>query len=75
MRTQIAYATTVAAAVVWAYGQGKMVQPGEVIVIPMAPPGPTPVPGAVPALPGEVVPNWQLWLGLFLDAESTSMIP
>ncbi|MDW8325592.1 MAG: hypothetical protein RMK99_03405 [Anaerolineales bacterium] len=62
--TQVAYATTDAAVIAWAHEHGKMVQPGEVLVVPMIPTGAaTPVPP--PIVPPTPPPNWQLWLALF----------
>jgi hypothetical protein len=63
--TQVAYATTDAAVIAWAHEHGKMVQPGEVLVVPMIPTAAaTPVPA--PIAPPTPPPNWQLWLALFL---------
>ncbi|MCS6909586.1 MAG: hypothetical protein NZM11_03325 [Anaerolineales bacterium] len=64
--TQVAYATTDAAVIAWAHEHGKMIQPGEVLVVPMIPTAaatPVPPPIAAPTPP----PNWQLWLALFFD--------
>lgn len=67
--TQIAYATTDAAVIEWAQVQGKYVQPGEVIVVPVPPPGATPVPSFTPAPSIESIPNWRLWFGLFFESD------
>jgi hypothetical protein len=66
--TQVAYATTDAAVIEWAHEQGKLVQPGEVLVVPVIPtaePTPAPPPAALPPPP----PNWQLWWNLFFRSE------
>ena len=64
LRTQVAYATTDAAVVQWALEHGRMVRPGEQLVVPIIPTAqPTPVPGPV-ALPPPP-PNWTLWWQLF----------
>jgi len=68
LQTQVAYATTDAAVIEWAHENGKLVQPGEVLVVPVMPtaePTPAPPPPALPPPP----PNWQLWWNLFLHAE------
>lgn len=65
LQTQVAYATTDAAVIAWAHEHGKMVQPGEVLVVPMIPTAAaTPVPA--PIAPPPAPPNWQLWWALFL---------
>jgi hypothetical protein len=65
--TQVAYATTDAAVIEWAHEQGKSVQPGEVLVVPILPtPPPTIVPHIVTA--PALLPNWMLWWSLFFDA-------
>ena len=64
LQTQVAYATTDAAVIEWAHESGKLVQPGEVLVVPVIPtaePTPVPPPPALPPPP----PNWQLWWNLF----------
>jgi len=69
LRTQVAYATTDAAVIAWAHQSGKMVQPGEVLVVPVVPtPQPTqsPPPAPTPLPP----PNWQLWWGVFFENSS-----
>jgi predicted metalloprotease len=65
LQTQVAYATTDAAVIAWAHEHGKMIQPGEVLVVPMvstAAATPAPAPIAPPPAP----PNWELWRALFL---------
>ena len=66
LQTQIAYATTDAAVIAWAHEQGKAVQVGEVLVVPVVPTDQaTPVP-SIPTSP-PVPANWRLWLNLFFD--------
>ena len=67
LRTQIAYATSDAAVVDWAYEEGNMVRPGDNPVVPVAPPGSTPAPTPTPVIERPVVSNWQMWLWLFVD--------
>lgn len=67
-KTQIAYATSEAAVMQWAYEDGHWVRSDEFLVVPMSPgdstPQPTPTPLEAPAPP----PNWQLWWSLFFDS-------
>jgi NAD(P)-dependent dehydrogenase (short-subunit alcohol dehydrogenase family) len=66
LQTQVAYATTDAAVIAWAHEQGKLVQPGEVLVVAVVPtPAPTPAPPP-PVLPLPP-PTWALWWNLFFD--------
>ncbi len=57
----------------WARGDGKMIRPGEILVIPLSaglPPTPTPIPPVfndVQTSP-EGPENWQLWWSLMFDA-------
>ncbi|NPV66086.1 MAG: hypothetical protein HPY64_02940 [Anaerolineae bacterium] len=60
----------------WARSEGKMVQPNEVLVIPV--PASKPLPTATPTpLPPEalfpeeepIVENWRLWWALFFDSD------
>jgi cell division protein FtsB len=64
---QIGQATQQAAVESWAHSEGRMVKPGEVLVVPV-PEGsqnatPTPVQEPTPA----PVQNWVVWKALFLD--------
>jgi cell division protein FtsB len=68
LKTQIAYATSDAAVVDWAYEEGNMVRAGDNPVVPVAPPGSTPAPTPTPAVERPVVSNWQMWMWLFVDA-------
>lgn len=58
----------------WARGEGKMVRPGEVLVVPLAPIGEAPPPTATPppAVTIETSPPrpepWTLWWALFFDS-------
>jgi cell division protein FtsB len=69
LQTQIAYATSDAAVPAWAYEQGSMVRSGDVPVVPVAPPGSTPVPTPTTVVVSTPVSNWQFWLWLFVDAD------
>ncbi|HRE27491.1 MAG TPA: hypothetical protein PK954_12710 [Anaerolineales bacterium] len=69
LRTQVAYATTDAAVIEWAHSSAKMVQSGEVLVVPVIPTGaPTPFPTPAP-LPTPQ-PNYALWMQSFLGESS-----
>jgi cell division protein FtsB len=65
LKTQIAYATSAVAVQGWAREEGRMIQPGDIPIVPVAPPG------SVTATPEVVVPtvepvqNWQIWEALF----------
>ena len=69
--TQVAYATTDASVIEWAHEQGKSVQPGEVLVVPILP---TPPPTSAPEVASAptAIPNWQLWWNLFFDSPLNS---
>jgi hypothetical protein len=72
LQTQVAYATTDAAVIEWAHEHGKLVQPGEVLVVPVVPtpePTPQPTPPPAPAPP----PTWALWWNLFFDTSPPAL--
>ena len=69
LQTQIAYATSDAAVMEWAYEEGSMVRPGDVPVVPLAPAAGTPVPTPTPVVVTTPIANWQFWLWLFVDAK------
>jgi hypothetical protein len=67
-KTQIAYATSEAGVLEWAYQDGHWVREGDYLVVPVPKgdatiPTPTPVPQPTP----EPVSNVQLWMTLFFD--------
>jgi cell division protein FtsB len=64
LKTQIAYATTDPAVIAWAHEQGKMVRPGEVLVVPILPTA-QPTPPTLPVTVLPQTPNWVLWWNLF----------
>ena len=69
LETQIAYATSDAAVVDWAYEDGRLVRPGDNPIIPLPPAESTPVPSVAPVITQPVVSNWQIWLMLFVDKQ------
>jgi cell division protein FtsB len=70
LETKIAYATSEAAVVDWAYEEGHMVGPGDNPVVPIAPSVGTPFPTPTPSVTQQAVSNWQMWMRLFLDSEA-----
>jgi hypothetical protein len=68
LEDQIAYATSEAGVMEWAYQDGHWVRSDDYLVVPLSPDGvgaPTPVPA--PLVVRQQVENWQLWLSLFFD--------
>ena len=68
LETQIAYATSEAAVVEWAYEEGHMVREGENLVIPLEYPGFTPEVTVIPTETPEPESNLQIWFSLFLES-------
>ncbi|HNR01313.1 MAG TPA: hypothetical protein PKK59_02130 [Anaerolineaceae bacterium] len=66
LQTQVEYARSEGAVEEWAYGEGKMVRPGEQLVIPLSPPGTTPQPLMIPTPTIAPVENWEIWMALIL---------
>ena len=67
LETQIAFSTSDAAVVQWAYEDGRLVRPGDNPVIPLPPAESTPAPTPQPVVTRTPVDNWQVWLWLFVD--------
>lgn len=65
LETQIAYATSEAAVIEWAYQDGHMVRPGDVAVVPLPAGQPTPTPMVTQVEVEEEVSYWQRWFALF----------
>jgi hypothetical protein len=70
LKTQIAYATSPAGVMQWAYEDGHWVRQGDNLVVPISPGGSTPVPKPTPVATAAPLANWQLWLTLFVDTGS-----
>ena len=68
LETQIAYATSDAAVVEWAYEEGHMVREGENLVIPLEYPGFTPKVTVIPTATPEPESNLKIWFSLFLES-------
>jgi len=70
LKAQIEYATSDAAAMRWAYEEGRMVRPGDNPVVPIQPAANTPVPTPTPAPIPTEEETWQRWFSLFFSAEN-----
>ncbi len=70
LESQIAYATSEASVVRWAYEYGHLVRPGDVPVVPISPANSTPVPTPKPVVKPTEVSNIQRWLSLFVGTDS-----
>jgi hypothetical protein len=62
LQTQVAYATSDAAAQEYARNQARLSQPGDHVVIPIPIPGATPQPSATPAPSFGDSSNWDVWM-------------
>jgi hypothetical protein len=62
--TQMARTTDDSLVIEWAHEEAKMVRAGEVLVVPVTPPGGTPLPQATPTLTVEQPSNWEVWWAL-----------
>ena len=51
----------------WAHSDGKMVLPGEKIVVPLYKGQPRPKQPVLPQAPAPPLPNWATWWALFFD--------
>jgi cell division protein FtsB len=64
LNTQVAFGNSEGAVEQWAYEEGHMTRSGEDLVIPVVPPGTTPIPEVTTTTTPEPVSNWQVWLAL-----------
>jgi hypothetical protein len=71
LETQIAYATSEAAVMEWAYQEGHWLREGDVPVVPL-PDGSAPEPTAMPIPTQTQESNWQIWFSLFFDRQPPS---
>jgi hypothetical protein len=67
LQTQIAYATSEAGVMQWAYEDGHWVRQGDNLVVPISSGGSTPTPRPTPEVTPTPLSNWQLWMTLFVD--------
>jgi cell division protein FtsB len=65
LKEQVAYATSDAAVMEWAYQDGHMARAGDVPVIPVPADQVTPVPTPTPTPTQVQMSNWEKWLILF----------
>lgn len=61
----ISFATSEAAVDIYAREEAHMAQPGDVLIVPIAPPGATPVPIFAPTPTVQPVENGDVWWALF----------
>jgi hypothetical protein len=69
LQTQVAYATSEAYVIERSYEQERLVRPGDVLIVPIAPGGSTPVPASQPAPTPVLYSNWQFWYALFFGRQ------
>jgi len=68
LERQIAYATSPAGVMEWAYQDGHWVRSDDYLVVPISPDGGSePAAELAPIVVREQVENWQLWVSLFFD--------
>ena len=65
LQTQIAFATSDLAVEAWARDEGHLAQPGDNVIIPLAPYSTTPQPKYLPTPTISTQHNWQVWWDLF----------
>jgi cell division protein FtsB len=75
LETQIAFATSEGAVRQWAYREGRWVQEGDVLVVPVSPGESTPAPQATLTPTPQPQSNWRIWLSLFFDSASAQERP
>ena len=74
LEAQIAYATSDAAVIKWAY-ENHMVRPGDLRIIPVQINPSTPVPTPIPIIAVAEVHNLDRWLSLFVDPATNRLTP
>jgi cell division protein FtsB len=62
LETQVAYATSDAAAQEYARNQAHLAQPGDNVIVPVPVPGATPPPTATPTPTFANLTKWEVWL-------------
>ena len=75
LETQIAFATSEGAVRQWAYQEGRWVQQGDLLVVPVSPAESTPVPAATITPTPQPGNNWKIWLSLFFDTAAAKESP
>ena len=69
LEKQIEYASSDMAVEAWAYSQGGMSRPGDVVIVPLPAPGEYPTPTPKPQVEAQERSNWDIWWSLFFDSE------
>ena len=67
LETQIAFTTSEAAVEAYAREDGRMVRPGEVLIVPISPTQITPIPEFIPTATVESLSNLEIWFQLFFS--------
>jgi cell division protein FtsB len=62
LETRVAYATSDAAAQEYARNQAHLIQPGDIVVVPVPVSGATPQPSATPTPVFSNMTNWDVWM-------------
>ena len=65
LQTDVAYATSVSAVDDWARGEGYMIKPGDIRVIPLVPDNATPTPPVAMVPTPRILEYQEVWYGLF----------
>jgi cell division protein FtsB len=65
LQTQIAFATSDLSVEAWARDEGHLAQPGDNVIIPLAPYSMKPQPKYLPTPTISTQQNWQVWWDLF----------
>jgi cell division protein FtsB len=68
LATEVAFASSDAYVAQWAHGEGRYVQPGEVLVVPVAPSGAASIPAPTVTAEPEPPSNFQIWWSLFFES-------
>ena len=70
LNTQVAYISSDAAALQYAYEEQRLIRPGDVRIVPVPQPNLTPVPVSTVVSSSQEYANWEYWRALFVDPES-----
>ncbi len=72
LATEVAFAASDAYVAQWAHGEGRYVQPGEVLVVPVAPLGAVTTPAPTVTVEPTPPSNFEIWWSLFFESASGS---
>ena len=67
LEEQIEYAQSDEAVGAWAYEQGKMAKPGDVVIVPIPVEAEEDTSAPTPAPQPDIVHNWELWLAMLIE--------